>query len=125
MKEARDRRQSKGTQIPPEEEKSEKPAELKVVIYDEVIEFIENRLQPKARKRILTATNALSNPINRRGSRKIEGRSANDPMFRINIGNYRVFYKWIGGEVHAVEMEHRQGAYGKGKQKGRKQSDRR
>lgn len=125
MNDSRDRRQSRKAQRPPAEKKPERPTELKVVIYDEVTDFISN-LQPKIQQRVLTAINALSDPTNRTGSEKIEGRPVNDPMFRKNIGRrYRVFYKWIDDEVHAVEMEHRQGAYGKGKQKSRRQSKRR
>lgn len=101
------------------------PPELEVVIYEKVTKFIENRLQPKAQKRILKAIYSLSDPTNRRGSLKIEGLPANDPVFRIDKSNCRIFYKWLDGDVHAVDIEQRQGAYGKKKQKSRKRSKRR
>lgn len=41
------------------------------------------------------------------GSVKIKGRPANDPIFRIEIGNYSVLYKRIDGNVHVVDMENR------------------
>ena len=55
-------------------------------------------MQPNAGSRVLAAMEGLKDPVNRRGSIKIQGRPSNDPMFRIDKGAYRIYYKRIEGE---------------------------
>ena len=82
----------------------------KVILSDTALKMLET-FQPNAGRLAMERIEALRNPQNRRGSIKIQGRSANDPMFRIESGNYRIFYKRIGPDVHVVDIRHRQGAY--------------
>ncbi len=82
-----------------------------IVIRDAVAKFIEEGLQPNVRRLAIEKIESLRDPNNRKGSVKVKGRPANDPVFRVRRGNYRIFYKRVGGEVHVVHMEKRQRVY--------------
>ncbi len=116
MNEGRERQRTRKAETPVEQPKPEAPpVEQEVIIYRRVSRFIERKLQPKVQTRALAAIDSLKVPTNIRGSVKIEGRPANDPMFRIDKDAYRIFCKRLEGKVHVVDMENRQGAYDKGR----------
>lgn len=112
----------RGHQEQTKPENSEEPVYQEVIIYRRVSRFIERKLQPSVGSRVLTAIESLKDPVNRRRSIKIQGRPSNDPMFRIDKGAYRIYYKRIEGKVHVVEMENRQSAYDKKRREGRRMS---
>ena len=97
------------------ESKSSEPVLQDLIIEDRVLKFLENSVQAKVRASAIERLESLRNPEVLRGSKKIKGRPKRDPMFRIEVGNYRVFYKRIGGKVHAIDMEHRGEIYSKGR----------
>ena len=86
------------------------PDEQEIVIRDVVREFLDT-LPPKVRRSAVEKIESLKDPLNTRGSKKIRGRPANDPMFRIEKRPYRIFYKRFSGQIYVVDMDHRQGAY--------------
>ncbi len=96
-----------------ESELPEEPESREIILYRRVSRFIERKLQPKVAERVLEAIEKLKDSVERTGSVKIQGRPANDPMFRIEMGNYRVFYKRINGNIHVVDMENRGEIYDK------------
>ena len=108
MNESRGRSSKK--QKRPENTRQREPEEQEIVIRDVVREFLDT-LQPKVRRSAVEKIESLKDPLNRRGSKKIRGRPANDPMFRIEKRPYRIFYKRFSGRIHVVDMDHRQGAY--------------
>lgn len=112
----------RGHQEQSKPENAEEPEYQEVIIYRRVSRFIERKVQPNAGSRVLAAIESLKDPMNRRGSIKIQGRPPNDPMFRIDTGAYRIYYKRIEGKVHVVEMENRQSAYDKKRREGRRMS---
>lgn len=81
-----------------------------VILSDAALKMLE-AFHPNVGRLALERIDDLKNPQNLRGSIKIRGRPANDPMFRIKTGNYRIFYKRIGRDVHIVDIRHRQGSY--------------
>ena len=97
-------------QNPPENTGQSEPEEQEISIRDVVREFLDT-LQPKVRRSAVEKIESLKDPLNRRGAKKIRGRPANDPMFRIEKRPYRIFYKRFSGRIDVVDMEHRQGAY--------------
>lgn len=82
----------------------------RVILSNTALRMLET-FQANAGRLALKRIEALKNPQNRRGSVKIQGRPANDAMFRIESGNYRIFYKRAGLDVYVVDIRHRQGAY--------------
>ncbi len=103
---------SREAQNPPENTGQREPIEQEIVIRDVVREFLDT-LQPKVRRSAVEKIESLKDPLNRRGSKKIQGRPSNDPMFRIEKRPYRIFYKRFSGQIYVVDMGHRQGAYDK------------
>ncbi|MDE3256220.1 MAG: hypothetical protein OYM47_00090 [Gemmatimonadota bacterium] len=95
---------SRKAQNSPENAGQHEPVEQEILIRDVVREFLDT-LQP------VEKIESLKDPLNRRGSKKIKGRPANDPMFRIEKRPYRIFYKRYSGQIYVVDMVHRQGAY--------------
>lgn len=88
----------RGQQKQTKPENSEEPVYQEVILYRRVSRFIERKLQPNVGSRVLAAVEGLKDPVNRRGSLKIQGRPSNDPMFRIDKGAYRIYYKRIKGK---------------------------
>ena len=119
MSEGRRRQRSRRASGPPQEPTPADPELQDLIIENQVLKFLENSVQAKLRKSAVERLEALRNPQNRRGSIKIRGRPKKDPMFRIETGNYKIFYKRIGGKVHAVDMDHRGEIYNKGRTKKR------
>lgn len=107
--------EGRGNPLQKEPENSEEPESREIILYRRVSRFIERKLQPKVAERVFEVIERLKDSVDRTGSVKIQGRPANDPMFRIEIGNYRVFYKRINGNVHVVDMENRGEIYDKGR----------
>lgn len=71
------------------------------------------RLPANIGRQVLAKIEALPANPNPRGSRKVQGRPADDPMYRIYSGDYRIFYVKQGQDVHIIDVRHRQGAYKK------------
>ena len=116
MNEGRRRRRTRRAPGPTQQEpKPSGPVLQDLIIEDRVLKFLENSVQDKLRKSAIHRLEALRDPENRRGSIKIKGRPKRDPMFRIETGSYRIFYKRISGKVHAIDMEHRGQIYNKGR----------
>ncbi len=87
--------------------------EPRIILFGLALKMLET-LQPNIGRLVMQRIEVLKDPLHRRGSIKIQGRPANDPMFRIESGNYRIFYKRVGSDIHVVDIRHRQGAYKKG-----------
>lgn len=89
MDEAHRRQQTIKARRSGAESKSSEPEEQQVLISASVAEFIDG-LQENVQNAASDRIKALGDPANIRGSTEIRGRPRNDPMFRIETGNYRV-----------------------------------